>query len=330
MKSTHVRSYVVATALWLLAACGGGGGGSDSGEIAPPLVSIRDQPLALTATNSSDVAGAALGYGDTMLTLGQAAADWLDAVQASGQTQVSGPCSTAGSARTLTLIDRDGNSRPSSGDRLDVALSVCYVRTLDDFFTGNLSIELATPASSSVRWAGTINFGSPFAVEAGPDASVVLTGALRFELQATRLSHTMRVQSAGTPFGVKVTTAAATAQDFVTEIEAIKEARRDTARAVASMRFRIASEVLQGALAVTTQAPFSAWFDTFPDSGTLVVSGAGSSRLRVSAQGSQSQSLDVLLDGAQATSIVAAGAVDGYLWSCWPPPAACHCRRRRS
>ena len=319
MKSARARPYVVMTALWLLAACGGGGAGSDSGEVAPPPASVRDAPLALTTANATDAAQVALGFGEAMLTLGEAASEWLDAVQTSGQTQVSGQCSTAGSTRTLTLVDRDGNGRPSSGDRLDVALTACYVRTLDDFFSGNLSIELATPASPSVRWIGTITLGVPFAVEAGPDASVVLTGALRFEQVSTRLNHTMRVQSASTPFGVKVTAATATTttttQDLVTEIDASKEARRDTARAIASMRFRLASDVLEGALSITTETPFSAWFDTFPDNGTLVVSGAGTSRLRVAAQGAQSQFLDVLLDRAAATSIVAAEAVAGYLWS---------------
>ncbi len=196
-----------------------------------------------------------------------------------------------------------------------MALTACYVRTLDDAFSGNLSIELVTPVSSSVRWAGTITFGDPFGIDLGTEGSLALTGALRFEMLSTRLSHTIHVQSSATPFGINAIAGNIAVQNFATEVDVNKEVRRDSARAVVSLRFRVASDLLEGALSVTTEAPFSAWFDTFPDSGTIVVSGAGTSRVRVAAQGSHSQFLDVLLDGAAPLPIVAASAVDGYFWS---------------
>ncbi len=91
MKAVSVRSCVIAGAMWLLASCGGGGAG-DSGDADPLPTSVRDVPLALTTANASDAAQAALGFGEAMLTLGQAASEWLDTVQASGQTQFSGAC----------------------------------------------------------------------------------------------------------------------------------------------------------------------------------------------------------------------------------------------
>jgi Bacterial Ig-like domain len=166
-----------------------------------------------------------------------------------------------------------------------------------------------------VRWAGTVNPGSGFGIDAGADGQLMLEGALRFEAAAERLGSSLRVRSAAAPLTVRLSVQGLTFTDVLTQIDATKGVRRDTARATASFTLRVASDLLGGAIAVSTETPFRAWFDTFPDQGVVRVSGAGSTVLRVSAIGGTSQRLAVSLDGAQLGTIVALEGVDGYLWS---------------
>lgn len=300
----------VAMTLILVAACGGGGGGSD-----PAPAVQREQPLSLTTINSLDAASAALGYGESILMVGQASVDWLDEIASAGQTVLQGACSNTGGSRIITLRDNNGDRRPGAGDRLEVALSNCQVDALAEVVTGSLTIDLSVAPTSSTRWSGVVTFGGQFLIATDALGSVRLGGALRFEAVEERLAKTLRVLSTNPEFTVTYTVGSVTAQDMVTGLEVVKEVRRDTARATASLRFRLASDVLKGAINVTTPARLAAWFDTYPDAGTVLVTGAGAAALRVVAQSAESQFLDVRLDGAPAATLLAAEATDGYLWS---------------
>lgn len=312
MLATRSRAAVAAVmTLTLIAACGGGGGGASD----PSPAAQREQPLALTTTNSLDAATGALGYGESILMVGQASADWLDEIASTGQMVLQGACTNPGGSRTITLRDNNGDRRPGAGDRLEVTLSSCQVNVLADVVTGSLTIDLGAPPAPSTRWSGVVTFGSQFLLAPDPLGSVRLGGALRFEAVEDRLAKTLRVLSTTPEFSVNYTVGSVTAQDVVTGIEVVKEVRRDTARATATLRFRLASEVLKGAINVTTPTPLTAWFDTFPDTGTVLVTGAGAAALRVVAQSAESQNLDVRLDGAPATTLLAEEATDGYLWS---------------
>jgi hypothetical protein len=310
---TAARFVAVGAAALLVAACGGGGGG---GEAEGPPSGQRETPLTITASNAQDVSYVALGYAESALTLGLAAVDWLDDLHDAQQVRIEGSCRNVNSSRLLVLVDRDGNGVLSVGDRVDVSLSNCFVPAFNwDAFSGEVSIDIAAPASNSVRWSGTVTPGPGFGIDAGADGQLVLRGALRFQASAERLGSSLRVRSAAAPLTVQFSAQGVSFTDVLTQIDAVKAVRRDTARATASFTLRVASDLLGGAIAATTETPFRAWFDTFPDQGVVRVSGAGTSLLRVSAVGSTSQRLAVSLDAAALGTIVALESLDGYLWS---------------
>lgn len=315
MSRRHGSAWWTAALVFplMLTACGGGGGGNSSAPAA--AVELREQPLVLSASNASVVAQVATGYGESALVLGQAAIDWLDELQTTGTPLIAGACGDAGSSRRVALVDGNADGLPGPGDRIEVTLTNCYVRALNDNFSGSLSLVLSTPAAASGRWAGQIVLGSAFGIIVGSGQGVRLGGDLRFESQVEPLALGLRVYSAATPFTASFENSGATVQEVMTALDARKQVRRDTARATASLALRVASDLLKGAIIVSTDTPFDAAFDTYPSAGVVTVSGADTKRVQVRAMGANVSTLEFWLDGTALGNVDVDSAADGYLWS---------------
>ncbi len=297
----------------LLTACGGGGADNSSAPAA--AVELREQPLVLSASNASVVAQVATGYGESALVLGQAAIDWLDELQTTGTPLIAGACGDAGSSRRVALVDANGDGLPGPGDRIEVTLTHCYVRALNDNFSGSLSLVLSTPATATGRWAGQIVLGDTFGISVGSGQGVRLGGTLRFESQVAPLALGLRVYSAATPYTADFENSGTKVHEVITALDTSKQVRRDTARATASLALRVASDLLKGAIMVATETPFDAAFDTYPSAGTVTVTGADTRRVQLHAISANFRTLEFRLDGAVLGNIEAMSAADGYLWS---------------
>ncbi len=295
-----------------LAACGGGGGSPNTAEPPlPPPAPLREAPLPLSAANIVDASTFGLGYGELALGLAQHAIDWIATVDTATELSVTTVCG-AGGSQTVTLLDRDGNRRASAGDQVTVTLTACYLKLLEDALDGTLTIDIAAPGALQQQ-AGSIAFGTTLGSTLD-GVTLGLEGGLRYEYASDRLSKTVRVLSAAQAFGITGSAGTVKLSDQVTLLDARRESRRDTARASTTIRFHLASDILGGSVDVATATPWSAWFDSYPDAGSLTISGAASRTAELRASSTGGNQLDVLLDGAAAAT-VAVDDASGYLWS---------------
>ena len=319
------RSSAVLILSSALFACGGGGGG---GSVTPPPAPVVPAPvpappnaeaaLLVTSANAEGVATLGFGFGGVALGMAQLAVDWTAQADASTTLSFINSCPIVGSA-TGTLVDRDGDKHASAGDTINVVLSNCFVKELDDTFDGTMVINLTAPLASQQR-AGVVTF-SGFGIH-GVSPREAVVGALRFDYTATRLSKLVHVYSDTQPFGINFSDGTKSITELVTALDAQHESRLDTVRATTSMRLHVASNLLGGSFDVTTVTPWSAWFDTYPDGGEFIMAGSGASKLSMRAVSAKSGMFDVLLDANLVTSVSADGS--GLLWTGapWLPEVA--------
>lgn len=296
--------------------CGGGGGGSSTSSTpAPPPVA--ESPLLITSSNAQAASVLAFGFGGVALAMGQLAVDWTARVDSSATLSFSGACADGGTA-TATLADKDGDHHASAGDQVTITLEGCYLKELDDTMDGKVNVMLTAPGASQQR-AGLVTF-TGFKVR-GASPSQEITGAVRFDYSASRLSKIVHVYSDTQPFGITFSDPTKSATDTATALDALHETRLDTVRATTTMRLHLASSLLGGSVDVATATPWSAWFDTYPDAGETSVAGANNSKASLRAAGGM-PSFDVLL-GATAVDKYSADGM-GVLWTGapWLPAVA--------
>ncbi|MFZ4875283.1 PKD domain-containing protein [Janthinobacterium sp. Mn2066] len=314
----------------VLTACGGGGGGASDPAfpgtpppVTPPVTppaSNANTPLLLTSSNARSAPPQAFGYGVVTLGMAQTVVDWSAGF--SDSATLPKACSNGGS-QSATFTDADGSHGVSAGDKLSVTYVNCYLKEVDVTLDGTINVAYATPPNGQ-QLSGTISFAPGFAESSG-GARQNLSGNVRFDYANVNLSKLLRTYSDSQPLVISVTDSASktTRSDTVTLLEAQHELRIDTARATTSLRYHLASEILGGSLDISTTTPWTSWFDTLPDAGELLLTGASDSKagLRVRPV-ADSSDLDVVLGNTPLTSIPAAAA--SYLWSsgAWLPQNA--------
>lgn len=297
-----------------LAGCGGGGGSGAAGE--QPGPETGHAKLLLTPQNVTDAAVLSSGYGGVALAIAQVAVDWRGAAPAAAGISSTTACPGGGS-RAVSWFDLDSSNTLNAGDRIDVALNECYLKPLEDRFSGNLAIHVE--ADAAYQQSGTITFGPQFGVR-GEDGEVRLGGGLRYLHRRDRLAAVLQVYSATAAFNITYSGTASSRRDVVEQLDARRELRRDTARVGVSMKFHLDSDVLGGSLDVHTSTPLQAWFDTYPDAGDLVLVGSGERPSLLTLPTGQG-SFYVVLAGDILGTVPVDDAAPGYLWSAdeWLP-----------
>lgn len=321
MPRYALRSAAALMVASTLFACGGGGGGGSGDTVqpapppapAPPPPNVM-APLTVTSANAQGAAIVGLGYGAIALGGGKMAVDWIERAERSAASPFTDACGNGGSA-TATLADRDGDRRAGAGDQVTVIFTGCYVKELDDSFSGTVTIQLTAPAASQQR-AGTVTFAG-FGATTG-DGRQDLAGTLRFAYSSNRLSKLFHVYSDAQPFQSTLSDGTRSFTDAVTALDVQHEARLDTARTTTSMRFHVASALLGGTLDVSTTTPWGAWFDSYPDRGELSIAGANGSKagLRASPRNDQ---FDILLGSSVITGLSAEGTEMMWTGAPWVP-----------
>ncbi|MBB5610183.1 MULTISPECIES: PKD domain-containing protein [unclassified Janthinobacterium] len=316
----------------ILTACGGGGGGASDPAFpgAPPPqppqppvtppASNANTPLLLSSSNASSAPPQALGYGIVPLGMAQNVVDWSAGF--SDSATLPKACSNGGS-QSATFTDADGSHNVSAGDKLSVTYVNCYLKEVDVVLDGTINVAYATPPNGQ-QLSGSISFAPGFAESSG-GARQNLSGNVRFDYASGDLSKLLHTYSDAQAlvFSVTDSVSKTVKSDTITVLDAQHELRIDTARATTSLRYHLASEILGGSLDVSTVTPWSSWFDTLPDAGELLLTGASDSKagLRVRPVADSSE-LDVVLGATPLTSIPAAAV--SYLWSsgAWLPQNA--------
>lgn len=300
----------------------GGGGGDDA-----PAPSTGAQPLALTPQTMGDVGASALAGGEAVLQIGQLAVDLTNRfVAASSAAAINESCPNGGTL-ALTLVDRDANGKPSTGDRVTAQLRDCAVPLVGNVLNGTIGFEIAAAtggATTSLR--GTLDFvdGVEIVAFSGaiPGVTVRLLGTLAVE--GSRASARTRVAVASTSadnLRLSGTDGTRTITDAYRAIAASKLIAYDDARITVEMAYQLDSESLGGRLAVSTPQPLLAHLNTFPEEGRVEVRGAGATVLAltpnfVSASDRFDLSLDLGGNGTSdnAGSLAWTDAVQGYPW----------------
>jgi hypothetical protein len=308
--SRFLRTSAVILLSSTLFGCGGGGG---AGTVAPPVQTQTPAPaqaaLLVTSANATAATVLAFGYGATAVVMGQLAVDWTSQVDSSATLSFTRACAGGGTA-SATLADRDGDHHASAGDTVTVVLAACYLKELDDTMNGTVTVSLTAP-SASQRLAGLVQLSGFKIQSSNPNQEI--TGAMRFDYSANRLSKLVHVYSDTQPFGMTFSDDKKSVSDTVTMLDAQHETRADTVRATTTMRFHMASNLLGGSLEVTTAAPWSAWFDTYPDAGELNVAGANNSKAGLRTRPLNQHEVDVVLGDTKVDSYPMDGM--GVLWT---------------
>lgn len=328
MKSA-VHTLVAASALALLAACGGGGGDSPGRP--------TGTPLAITATNQTDVARAGidgglaismaqgpLGGGATPTAvasrshaLGTAMARVLRAATAQRKgvagagahvtavAATSVACANGGSINS-SIDDKDGNGTLSNGDVLTVAFSQCRdapTLTID----GTVAITVSgTPTPT--QFTASARFQNLSVVVTGATSNINGTVSITESDTATTSDSTITIGSAG----LTVALASSIYNDTVdfdagTVVTTNQSSATATTSTTSSGGFT--SQSLGGHVTIATPTPFvQADADAYPGSGVIRITGASGSALLVTAlSNAQVQlQLDANGDGAyESTTVVA-------------------------
>lgn len=318
-SSPSPRLIFILSLAFLLSACGGGGGASSPAmpPVTPPAASA-ETPLLLTASNAAPAPILAFSAGAAALGTAQMAIDWAGRFSASA-TQ-SKPCLGSGT-QSATFSDSDANGQVSAGDKLSVTYVACYSKELEGVIDGTMNVTFAAPGNGQ-QLAGTISFAAGFG-DHSTTPREDLAGSLRFEHSVTPISRLLRVHSDTQPFVMVYSDASQTKKERITALELQHDLRIDTARATTSMRYRLASDLLGGSLDVSTPTPWRSWFDTYPDAGELLLTGANNSKasLRAKLQPSTDH-LSILLGDTVLETVPALGT--GFLWSsgAWQPKNA--------
>jgi hypothetical protein len=285
-RRTWLAVATVVLGAWALAGCGGGGGGGGS-EGVPPVVS-GPQPLQLTAQNLADVTANGVGVGESVLLIGQLAADVGSRLRTPGAGLTSTQTCPNGGLMIVTVQDRDGSGGFTAGDRLVAEMRDCGVATLSTVLAGTVTVDFTTAdAAPSEALRGSIDLGNPgvsFSDASGPipGVTVRLAGTLGFQWSRSDLATSLRVLSTTAD---DLRAVASGGGQVITEsyrsLDLARNLRYDDARTSTTLAMRIESEALGGVVTMSTPLPLKSYLNTYPDDGRVELRGAGTGVIRV-------------------------------------------------
>jgi hypothetical protein len=288
-----------------LHACGGGGGGG-GGEAAGPSAPDGNVPLVLDAGNLVTVSPASLRAAESVLKLGQYAANEVARVARQGQLEFDASCQDGGGGSLrYSLQDRDGDRRPSAGDSIGITITRCYIDFLDETFNNStLAIHLVSVDDAEHgALAGTLDFGAGVASIPQPDGfRVTWLGSLQFRRTSTLLREELSV-SASPADDLRQSLRLPSSTGPVARAVAFQRPSmnrvldRETARIQVTGSLRLASEALGGRVDIAFAPAWVSNLGSNADTGSVHITGAANARITVpAATGVASTSVQVVLD----------------------------------
>lgn len=272
----------------LLVACGGSGGGGGSSPTSPPIAQTGPAtPLKIDSTNAQSATVLGVAFADIVLTLGQNSANAVQAKFSLNNTSFQESCPNGGVVDFI-LIDTNGDGKPSVGETITINYRDCRVDVIDSIASGSVQILIRTPTLVGTKsLTGTTTFQTGFRLlDSTKTQSFGVSGSFLFEFATDTLSRTLAIKSSATDdlkFSFDITTTSGTTKitESLMALNLSKVLRRDTARSVNVLKYRLESGAMNGAISINTPTSISSFFDTYPEQGLIEISGASSSRLQI-------------------------------------------------
>jgi len=297
------KTAIILAMAGLLTACGGGGGGSASAPTATATLSGANQTTVAQDTAASSfmpmqgaqmVAGAAITDESVVFALAREQMGKLSdyMAQAKANSMMGGAvasttvtCPTSGSL-TVSVTDADGSGTVSAGDSLNISFSSCVVPS--GSLTGTLDFavnSLSATSATNYTMGMTLTFGAftvnapQFTASANGSLSINLTKTATYAWTETVSSPSLTVS--GTYMGVTRTRTLANYSATATRVP--DATYTYTTSYILSGAVTSTALNNQTFLFATNTAFVKHGIDYYPGMGQMVITGANSSKLRVTA-----------------------------------------------
>jgi len=295
-------SYPRMTAIAVLAAgligCGGGGGSSGGGPAG--LTQPPSTPVAVTATNATQVSSTALspatGGGGVLSTVvgaettaapkPRALTRTLLAVARDAKERLSAPQSVVGVAQTLSCTVSGSVTVDASADGTSATISFNACSDIaGETISGSASVTGATAASDGSSFSATFSIDVTF-TETGIAPLRVVGG---FSINET--CDTTTFDCSGTFTGTSLGAAQGTETWFITNFTITEVELAGTI--TITVNYTVSSTALNGSVTVITSTPLQMLTSAqHPYTGVVIITGTGNSKVRVTVLGSDPTAAD--------------------------------------
>lgn len=281
-NSAIARIQVMLMMVVGLSACGGGGGGGSSSSS-----TVSTAAVTITTTNSTQVAGAAVdsAFGGSSLPIalqttsssGQsaiAAGQSLSRIGKSAVQQFQNGGALAIGATTLTTCPLGGTATMNTGTSSgSLTYSNCSY-TAGESMSGTITISnvssTASLTSMDMTYSLSITTTSPAnTATASGDMHIAMDNAFNMTMSGSNLSFSNTDASLGS-FSL---------QNYSMSIDSLGN--------LTAMTYTFSSSVIGGTAIFTMTTPFTYGTGMFPTSGAATVTGASSTKLRITALGDE-------------------------------------------
>lgn len=274
--------FITLTLLSLLVSCGGGQGGGNQGSSNSPQSDIP--PLRMTDTNAAVISNLGMYYGVVPLGLAQKALDWFDYINPSDLRAQTTSCS-GGGYQTVELKSAGQGFFPEPGDQLIVTLNHCYLKPIQNAYSGKITITYKSPEAGFME-TGIINLGAGLT----DDTSIPTTISGQFVYDyalvngtGTGTSKSIRVRSSSAPLILSVSYDGKTYIDHIAELHSERQINAETYRTGSSINYRGNSALLNGTFSVITSQPWVSDFQHYPIAGETLITTADNNSAAVTA-----------------------------------------------
>jgi len=282
-RSRYASHGLAAVSLTVLAACGGGSGG-DAGASGNQWMT----PLALDRqTPASSAIELPVSYSESLLALGYEIDHWLKE-PTGDDTRVGCP---GGGQRALHWTDANANRAVDAGDTIEVTLDHCLLPATTETVTGTARLTLQPPPAGKQVAVLVELTGSGLQNKSGR-FTFSWTGAMHHESWRDSLHQGFSERSNdAVPLELSATDGGTPIVDRITGMALSRQELIRWSGIETTMQMTLSSGLLQGQVQLSTPQALFAYYDTFPSEGHLLVTGARSTALGVSADDGRLQTM---------------------------------------
>jgi len=238
----------------------------------------------------------ALGYADAK----SAAASQVRALAVATQSQA---CASGGTI-TVTVNDADNSGQLSGGDSVSFAFNACRPSAAE---TINGSMTLTVTTASSTAISGTLGFAALGATTADGSFSITGSVSLSWSRQGTLATYQMvigagglttAVTSTSPQFSDSITLGGGFEQTVTYDSAALPAGSTVPGLTTARVNGSITATSIGGTVTISTSTPFQHYeIDAYPRAGQVLVTGAGGSRLQLTALSATTVRLELDANG---------------------------------
>ncbi|MDH3612653.1 MAG: Ig-like domain-containing protein [Gammaproteobacteria bacterium] len=274
--SSTARTYVTFCATVFVVACGGGNSSSNGGG--NPVTQTPPPSLSITQGNARVIAETAIGSGEAILMMAHEAVFALQKVDDTALYTHPNNCLLGWAEYELT--DADLDNRLSAGDSVRASFQSCETTASSGTLLGEITITMVTVDAASR--ADDVHYVADVDLDAVSVLSLngsTITGSGEFRLEYIRGIYESSLTATGDP-GIAATVNASTSASW-RNLNIIKQESYEDAQYEVLLSGSISSNRFNGTATVATLQPFGSFFNTFPTSGELQISGQDVSKLNV-------------------------------------------------